>query len=53
MVQNNGSPDFPPFITDFWFEKRQNLKFVLHNVDKQCEMGQIDTTMSKVMGAKN
>jgi hypothetical protein len=22
MIQNNGNPDFPPFIMEFWFEKK-------------------------------
>lgn len=49
---NPAQIDFPPMQMQYWFEKRQTLKFVLHNCDQQNEIGQFDCTMAKIMGAK-
>lgn len=36
---------------EYWFEKRQLLKFQLFNCDKDEAIGEYEVTMGKIMGA--
>lgn len=50
------NPDFPPVEMKYWFEKKQMLKFEIRASDKgkpKGEMGSFETTMGKIMGAKD
>ena len=57
-IENDADPNFVKFFEmDYFFEKRQELKFECHDVDivgKRRELGligQCETTLGKVIGS--
>jgi C2 domain len=53
IKKNDLSPDWQPLKMRFFFEKKQILRFEIKDSDKDKsnEMGYIETTMGKIMGA--
>jgi hypothetical protein len=55
QIKNNLNPDFKSrILLNYFFEKAQNLKFMMIDGDGQDYdlIGEIQTSMGKVMGAK-
>ena len=57
IMENNLNPDFETcFTVAYWFEKVQNFKFVMVDVDKTSgegdNIGEVQVTMGNLMGAK-
>lgn len=54
MVLNNLNPDFTKnFIIDYYFEKEQQIKFEVYDVDNSGleHIGTCETTISRIMTA--
>lgn len=56
QIKDNLNPDFKTrFVVDFFFEKRQRLKFQMIDWDGAGAfdtIGQVETTLGHIMGAK-
>ncbi len=56
IVNNNLNPDFSKFIEcDYYFEREQQLRFVVNDIDDQHGgkdyIGKNETTLGKIMGS--
>ena len=55
VINNNLNPDFSKFIEcDFYFEREQNLKFIVYDIDSSTSkdhIGNVETTIGKLVGA--
>lgn len=50
---NDQNPNFAAVRLQYWFEKKQQLKFELFNTDKSESVGEYEVTLGKIMGGKD
>ena len=53
IIKSSLNPDWPAVKLNYWFERKQLLRFTIIDPKKQREMGTYETTMGKLMGAKS
>lgn len=55
VVNNNLNPDFSTFVEcDYYFEREQQIKFIVYDIDSKVEkelIGTVETTIGKIIGS--